>query len=214
MSGALAITAPADITTARVSAPAVFRVRARRLCLASFVCAFVLFLASPLITLWNISAAIQSGNMEGLGRSINWGSLDSCLKQQILAGLNLDMSPPSDELPDFGSSFAVAAVSSAIDHRLTQENIGSVVGQIFPDGIGAQAVSSGTVLSVLQHASGRFSSYNVFEARVVLPGHEKETPLGIQLKIEGWRWKLTRVDLPVARPVVAGKDQAGAGRGA
>ncbi|NHO32954.1 DUF2939 domain-containing protein [Acetobacter fallax] len=169
------------------------RKRARVVCVAAFMMSFALYAASPFVTLWTIASSVSTHDMTSLGQTINWSSLDASLKEQVLGGLHLGpATEAADELPEFGSSFATNAVSNAVDLTVNQQNLGNVVDQA----MAASPRAGSAVVSALTHAVVRFTSANSFEAQVALPGHEKETPLRVQLRIEGWRWKLTRVDLP------------------
>jgi hypothetical protein len=200
-----ALTSFTDLSTIRETTTA--QRQAQRLCIVAIICSAAFFIASPFMTLWTIASALQNNDMPTLGRAINWSSLDNCLKEQIIAGLELH-SPEPDELPDFGQSFATNVVSNAIDTRVTQANLSKVIAEIMPPGAIGKQLDGRALVQVVEHATGRFTRPDVFEAKIVLPGHQNESPLGIQLKIEGWRWKLTRVDLPVSRPVIANANPA------
>ncbi|WP_291366374.1 DUF2939 domain-containing protein [Acetobacter sp. UBA5411] len=179
------------------------RKRARVICLASLAMSLALYTLSPFMTLWTIAGAVSNHDMVALGHTINWSSLDASIKEQVLNGLNIgQVNEVSDELPEFGSSFATNIVSNAVDTRVTQDNLGKVVDQAMASS--PAPINSGTVFSAVSHALVRFTAANSFEAQVVLPGHENETPLRVQLRIERWQWKLTRVDFPteVHRPVM------------
>ncbi|GEN65189.1 hypothetical protein AOE01nite_34130 [Acetobacter oeni] len=155
-----------------------------------------LYAASPFVTLWTIASSVSNRDMTALGQTINWSSLDASLKEQVLDGLHLGPAADAvEELPEFGSSFATNVVSNAVDLTVNQRNLGHVVDEAMASAPGAN--DNREVLSALTHAVVRFTSANLFEAQVALPGHENETPLRVQLRIEGWRWKLTRVDFPV-----------------
>ncbi|GBQ24418.1 hypothetical protein AA0472_1417 [Acetobacter estunensis NRIC 0472] len=176
------------------------RKRARVLCVASLAMSLALYALSPFVTLWTIARSVETHDMLALGQTINWTSLDASLKEQVLDGLNLGhATEAADELPEFGASFATNVVSNAVDLTVTQQNLGMVVDQA----MGATApgkMSASTMLSAVGHAVVRFTGGNTFEAAMVVPGHETETPLRVQLRIERWQWKLTRVDLPAPVP--------------
>jgi hypothetical protein len=156
-----------------------------------------LYALSPFMTLWTIAGAVSNHDMVTLGHTINWSSLDASIKEQVLNGLNIGPATEvSDELPEFGTSFATNIVSNAVDTRVTQANLGNVIDQAMASN--PAPINTGTVLAAVSHALVRFTSANSFEAQVVLPGHENETPLRVQLRIERWQWKLTRVDFPTA----------------
>lgn len=173
--------------------------RARRICLAAFGLALGLYVASPFATLWTIASAVSNHDMIALGHTINWSSLDASLKEQVLDGFHLaHTTEATEELPEFGASFATTVVSNAVDLNVNQKNLGAVLDQALASS--PEAVKSVSLLSALAHTAFRFTSANSFEAQLVLPGHEKQTPLRVQLRIERWQWKLTGVSLPTTRP--------------
>lgn len=191
-----------DLTTVgRIARPAGLppRQTARKLCVGACATAFGLYLASPFVTLWGVGASLQTHDMASLGAAINWGSLDSSLKQQALSGMNL-LQPASDELPEFGTSFASTAVSNAVDVHVTQANLGTLVDEAMPAvAPKSRAASAPSFSSLITHASFRFARLDQFEAELPLPGHEGETPLKIEMHIQGWRWKITNVQFPTQR---------------
>lgn len=174
---------------------------ARRVCVWSALLALGLYVSSPLITLFYVATDLHTHDMAALGRLINWRSLDTSIKQQVLAGLHLDTQPPADELPEFGSSFASSAVSNAVDHTVTSANLGTLVDQAMP------AIPPGAyptlnlrgMTMLLRQTSLRFARLDCFVAEIPVPGHADETPLHIELRIQGWHWKITNVTFPVAQ---------------
>ena len=171
------------------------RKRARAICVGALAASLGCYALSPFVTLWTIASAVSSHNMVALGQTINWSSLDASLKEQVLDGLHLGHATEVvDDLPEFGSSFATNVVSNAVDLTVNQQNLGSVVDQAMASA--PSRINAGSMFSAVSHAVVRFTGANTFEAQMVVPGHEKDTPLRVQLRIERWQWKLTRVDLP------------------
>lgn len=169
---------------------------ARRVCVGASAAAFGLYLASPFVTLWSIGSALQAHDLKTLGQAINWSELDASIKHQTLSGLHLTQ--VSDDLPDFGSSFATTAVSNAVDFTVTQANLGTLIDQAVPAALPAsQPMPSFATLA--QKASVRFTRLDQFEVTVPLPNHEHETPLKIEMRIQNWRWKVTKVEFPTQR---------------
>ncbi|MFS3134312.1 DUF2939 domain-containing protein [Gluconacetobacter sacchari] len=175
---------------------AVRRQQARRICAVTLVMSLSLFVASPFVTLWSVSAAIQSHDARALGGFLNWRAVQASVKSQITSGI-LAQPADDDELPDFGSSFAVAAVSRAVDVHVNADNLETLMGQVMPAAAGTVSAVSPVVM--LRHIRIRFLRPDIFEARAVMPGHEGETPLRVQMRIQGWRWKITDVALPASR---------------
>lgn len=187
-------------TVGRIARPAGLppRKTARTLCVGACATAFGLYLASPFVTLWGVGTSLQTHDMASLGTVINWGELDSSLKRQALSGMNL-LQPASDDLPEFGTSFASTAVSNAVDVHVTQANLGTLVSEALPAIAPTKQTAAPSFASLLNHASFRFARLDQFEAQVPLPGHEGETPLKIEMRIQNWRWKITSVQFPTPR---------------
>ncbi|WP_246395925.1 DUF2939 domain-containing protein [Gluconacetobacter tumulisoli] len=175
---------------------AVRRQQARRICAVTLVMSLSLFVASPFVTLWSVSSALQANDMRALGSFLNWRAVRTSLKSQIVDSV-VGTQASADDLPEFGSSFATAAVSNAVDLNVNATNLGSLVGQVMPV---TPAVPLESRVAILHHVHVRFLRPDMFEASIAVPGHDQETPLHLQMRIQGWRWKITRVDLPSARP--------------
>ncbi|MBB2167167.1 DUF2939 domain-containing protein [Gluconacetobacter aggeris] len=175
---------------------AVRRQQARRICAVTLVMSLSLFVASPFVTLWSVSAAIQGHDTRTLGTFLNWRAVQASLKSQIIGGIVGNQQASDDDLPEFGSSFAATAVSRAVDVHVNAANLDTLMGQVMP---AAQPVSAISPAAMLHHVRIRFLRPDMFEARAVLPGHERDTPLRLQMRIQGWRWKITEVELPASR---------------
>jgi len=176
------------------------RCAALKLSATAALCAGSLFVASPFVSLWSVSHAIETKDMSTLNRQINWRSLAHCIKDQAIGPVQT----VSDDLPDFGSSFARNAISNAVDMEVTPDNLPTIVDEAMPDvGLSTGQVTPGLGVGgvrMMRHAHAHFVSANRFEASLTLPGHERETPLRITMKIEGWRWKVTQVRFPTSDP--------------
>lgn len=191
---------------------AVRRQQARRLCAVTLVMALSLFVASPFVTLWSVASAMQAHDVQTLGTYLNWRSVQTGLKAQIVTGLVGAQPAGDDDLPEFGSSFAAAAVSNAVDTNVNAANLGTLMDQLMPAGpsdagkpaAGRPApnhsVTGAARVRILRHVRVRFVRLNMFEASLALPdqarGHARDSKLHLQMQIQGWRWKITRIDLP------------------
>ena len=175
------------------------RQTARRVCVATAAASFGLYLASPFVTLWSVASDLQHHDATALGRMINWSALDASLKRQTLAGLHLNIQPAADELPDFGSSFATTAVSNAVDTTVTQANLGTLLDEAMPAATPTAQSATPSFASLAARASVHFNRLDQFVMELPLPGHERETPLRVELRIQGWGWKITNVEFPMRR---------------
>jgi Protein of unknown function (DUF2939) len=171
---------------------AVRRQQARRICAVTAVMSLSLFVASPFVTLWSVASAIQAHDSRAVGTFLNWRAVRSSLKAQIASSIG-GQAASDDDLPEFGSSFATAAVSNAVDLDVNADNLGTVIGEVMP---AAGPVPVTSEAAMLHHVHVRFLRPDIFEARIVLPGHDHASPLRLEMHIQGWRWKITRVDLP------------------
>ncbi|CUW48673.1 DUF2939 domain-containing protein [Novacetimonas hansenii] len=176
------------------SLPEMRRQQARWICAGTFAAATSLYAASPFVTLWSISSAIQNHDMHELGESMRWNSVRDSLKTQAVDEL-LGPRPAEDDLPAFGASFASTAVSNAIDTRVNENNLGDIVDHLVPQG---QAATF-TPLAFVQRVHARFVKPGLFETSIVMPGHEGETPLRVQMRIHAFQWQIHRIDLPTSR---------------
>ncbi|QEO16677.1 DUF2939 domain-containing protein [Acetobacter vaccinii] len=178
------------------------RQTARRVCVCSGLLALGLYLASPFVTLAFMAVDLRDHDMAALGQLINWRALDNSIKRQALTGLHLAAAPPADELPEFGSSFASTAVSNAVDTAVTNANLGTLVDMALPEQHERAHQPAPSLAALVGNAAVHFARLDHFTLEVPLPGHERETPLRIDMHIQGWRWKITNVELPVARAPV------------
>ncbi|MFT8418503.1 MAG: DUF2939 domain-containing protein [Acetobacter sp.] len=172
---------------------------ARRVCVATAAASFGLYLASPFVTLWSVASDLEHHNATALGQMISWGALDASLKRQTLAGLHLNTQPAADELPEFGSSFATSAVSNAVDMTVTPANLGTLLDEALPATASTAQPTAPSFASLVTRASVHFNRLDQFVMELPLPGHERETPLRVELRIEGWGWKITNVEFPMRR---------------
>ena len=175
------------------------RQTARGICVASAAAALGVYLASPFVTLWSAASDLQQHNALALGQMINWGALDASLKRQTLAGLHLNIQPAADELPEFGTSFASTAVSNAVDMTVTQANLGALMDEAMPATTSTAQPAAPSFAALVSRASVHFNRLDQFVMELPLPGHERETPLRVELRIEGWGWKITNVEFPMRR---------------
>ncbi|QNT77671.1 DUF2939 domain-containing protein [Entomobacter blattae] len=168
---------------------------------SALIAASSLYLVSPYFALWSIASAVENNDMPTLGKSINWHSLCDSLQGQASTMLSNTygihtVSEDSADLPDFGSSFATKAVSNAIKIRVTQENLGTIVKQFFPTETNSTPKTPSAHQGMHMNGFAHFISPTTFIVDVSVPGHENETPMEIEMKIQKWRWKIVKILLP------------------
>lgn len=130
--------------------------------------------------------------MSSLNTCLKWESVRNGLKTQAVDTL-LGPQHADDELPEFGSSFASSAMSNAIDEEVRPDKLGMLVDHLLPH---EQPGAPQTLFGLMRHVHMHFTHPGVFEASVIMPGHENETPLRLQMRIHAFQWKIHRVDLP------------------
>ncbi|MCE2575670.1 DUF2939 domain-containing protein [Komagataeibacter sp. FNDCR2] len=176
------------------------RQQARWVCAGTLAAATSLYAASPFFTLWSITSAVRTHDMGSLNTCLKWESVRSSLKNQVVDGL---IGPPhaDDELPGFGESFASSAVSNAIDEEVRPDRLGTLVDHLLPQGPASASYHTwSAMVGLLGRVHMHFTHPGVFEASVIMPGHENETPLRLQMRIHAFQWKIDRVELPAAPP--------------
>ncbi|MBE7730286.1 DUF2939 domain-containing protein [Komagataeibacter sp. FXV3] len=177
------------------SVAALRRQQARWVCVGTLAAATSLYAASPFFTLWSITSAIRTHDMGSLNTCLKWESVRNGLKTQAVDSL---IGPPhaDDELPEFGASFASSAVSNAIDEEVRPDKLGMLVDHLMPQ---EQPSTPQTLFGLMRHVHMHFTHPGVFEASVIMPGHENETPLRLQMRIHAFQWKIHHIDLPAPR---------------
>ncbi|RFD19569.1 DUF2939 domain-containing protein [Komagataeibacter melaceti] len=173
------------------------RQQARWVCAGTLAAATSLYAASPFFTLWSVTSAVRTHDLGSLNTCLKWESVRSSLKNQVVDSL---IGPPhaDDELPGFGESFASSAVSNAVDEEVRPERLGTLIDHLVPQE--QIRVTPGSLLGLLGRVHMHFTHPGVFEASVIMPGHENETPLRLQMRIHAFQWKIDRVDLPAPHP--------------
>lgn len=157
------------------------RRRARRICLASFSIAGLLYLASPFMTLWSLAAAVRSHDQTALQSGLDWKLVRRGLKQS-LGVASLQKAGMTDELPGFGDSFAAGVASGMIDEDISPARLGAILDS---------AALHRSSASGLPH--GTFTAPDRFLATIPTGSSE---PLTLVLVVKQWRWKIVQVVVP------------------
>lgn len=156
--------------------------RADRICVGAMAAACAMYLASPYMTLASMGMAMQRHDQGALRSSLDWSLVRAGLKESLGLRPPVQQVSQQDELPGFGESFATGVASGMIDADITPERLGSMLGNpaIHDHGMGG-----------LPH--GHFSGPARFDAEIQVSGGD---PIRITMRIEKWRWKITRITLP------------------
>ena len=162
--------------------PAEGRRRGRRICLGALTMAGVLYLASPYVMLWSMGSALRLHDDTALRTALDWESVRAGLKQSLGLIQPVQQVSDRDELPGFGDSFASGVASGMIDQDITPQRLDTMLDVPALRGHGARHLPRGF-----------FTGPARFRMEIPLPGM---APVGITMRIEKWRWKITRVDVP------------------
>lgn len=149
-----------------------------------------LYISYPYMTLWSITKAIETHNTEKLLTYLDWKSIKKNL--QINFAQAIQNTPPSeDDLPDFGNSFAITAVSNAIDHNLTPDNLTKFINQIKQNTTLQDMPLAQTILQSFMATHIQFLSPTTLRATVIIPNEQQDDPIQMTLQLKKWKWKVT-----------------------
>lgn len=149
-----------------------------------------LYIAYPYMTLWSITKAIETHNTEKLLMYLDWKSIKKNLQTDLAQAIQ-DAPPPEDELPDFGNSFAITAISNAVDHNLTPDNLTKFINQIKHDTSLQNLSMAQAILQSFMATHIRFLSPTTLRATVIIPDEQQNDPIQMTLQLKKWRWKVT-----------------------
>lgn len=157
-----------------------------------FILAFLggLYIAYPYMTLWSITKAIETHDTKKLLTYLDWQSIKKNLQTDLAQAIQ-NTPPSEDDLPDFGNSFAVTAVSNAIDHNLTPDNLTIFINQIKQDTSLQNVSTARALIQSFMATHIRFLSPTSLRAVIVIPGEAKEDPIQMTLQLKNWKWKVT-----------------------
>ena len=158
--------------------------RGRRVCAGALAAAGVLFVASPYTALWSMGSALRVHDDAALCASMDWELVRAGLKQSLgVAARPVQQVSQQDELPGFGDSFASGVASGMIDEDVTPQRLDQMLST--PALRGRHGMAS--------LPAGFFSGPAQFEAVIPVAG---SAPIEITMRIEKWRWKVTRIMVP------------------
>ena len=158
------------------------RRRAGQVSVGAMAAACLLYLASPFAALWSTGVALQRHDDAALSASLDWKLVRSGLKEALGLRPPVQRVSQQDELPGFGESFVVGVASSMIDEDITPERLDAMLSAPAMQGHGAAGLPRGFFVSPAR-----------FQAEIRMNG---EAPIEISMRIEKWRWKITRIRLP------------------
>lgn len=171
------------------------------------VLALVSYAASPLVTLWSMSSALQHDDVDTIRASLDWSTVRSGLKADLGPEAPVSLAsaqaaaPAEDELPAFGESFATTIVSHVIDDVVTPEHLVAMLSQAGAARPAARASAQPdafdrvrALLARVQHLG--FVGPGRFQAAVRLADDPDAPPVLVSLAVKKWQWKVTRIHVP------------------
>ncbi|MCQ8242075.1 DUF2939 domain-containing protein [Rhizosaccharibacter radicis] len=166
-----------------------WRRRARRCCLSTLCLSALLFAGSPLAALWQMGTALQQRDLRTVEASLDWSSVRDGLRNDMPAMLGLQ--PVDDDLPGFGESFASNVAVQAVDQEVTPARLPTLLSQMRSAAAPGPATAMPGWYGLVQAG---FAAPNLFQATFQLS--PKGQPVRVSLRIEQWRWKIVRIELP------------------
>ena len=169
-------------------------------CLAA---SFVLYAASPFVTLWSVASALQNNDVGTIQDALDWRTVRIGLKTDLGPGAPVSLAsahaaPVQQDLPDFGESFATTIVSHVVDDVVTPQHLVAMLVHAKPAHetrkLDPHAGGLLAMLGRVDHVS--FVSPNEFEASVRMVDDRNAAPVTVSMRIEKWQWKITRIHVP------------------
>ncbi len=170
---------------------------------SSLALALAVYAASPVITLMSMSAALQHDDLATVSASLDWHDVRSGLKADLGPGAPVSLASAhqvvstSDELPDFGDSFATTIVSHVVDDVVTPEHLVAMLSHATSSHASARPAPATGILSMLAHVQhAGFVGPARFDAAIRLSGDGDAAPVLVSLQVQKWQWKIIRIRLP------------------
>lgn len=177
------------------------------------------FIVSPFVALYDLSRAVEAGNVERIAERVNFRALRISLSRQIL-GAYLKTPEGQEELgeidPQFATEAGAAVLSPLVEQFLTPQAIVDLVRR----GPGSAAPEAGSPAAPLAldldspHALWRTfitSESQGFRAITIPfpPDRPKAEQTRLTLRLSGTTWRVTGIDLPEALRAALAKRAAG-----
>ena len=161
------------------------------------------YAVSPVITLVSMGAALQHDDLATLSASLDWHDVRSGLKADLGPGAPVSLASAhqvvaaSDELPDFGDSFATTIVSHVVDDVVTPEHLVAMLSHASSPHASARTAPAPGIMSMLAHVQHvGFSGPSRFEAAIRLSDDADAAPVLVSMQVQKWQWKIVRIRLP------------------
>ncbi len=163
----------------------------------------VVYAVSPYVALWRMSVAFRAHDLVSLRADIDWAGVRNGLKQELSSAVgapaattravkpaSLSTSADSDELPEFGASFAKTAVSNVVDEDCDPEHVEAMFGT----GPSHSSTTIGQARRMLAWAF--FTGPKSFQALLRVSDDPRQPPVRVRMVFGGRGWQVTNVWLP------------------
>jgi hypothetical protein len=156
------------------------------------VAAFAAFgyVAYPYVTLARLGAALGSGDAATLETLVAWGPVREGIKEDICDDVAEAPAPDAGKgLRPFGFSFIRGVEANVVDSHVSPHGILAAMRHFDPANLTLGAISG------VKWAF--FESPTQFVAELKPPGMAADAaPVRVQMELQGYAWKVTRVWLP------------------
>ncbi len=172
------------------------------------MCALVVYAASPYVALWRMSVAFRSHDLASLRAEIDWLKVRDGLKDELTGNApptavptvattaavkpaSISSTAADDELPEFGESFASAAVSKVVDEDCDPEHVEAMF-RAGPPHAGGALDQARRML-----AWAFFTGPESFQALLRVSDDPRQPPVRVRMVFTGGHgWQVTNVWLP------------------
>ena len=165
--------------------------RAKKVLFSGLVALALGYAASPYLTLWRLSLALNAEDTGTIADAVDWDSVRQGLKQDIaegVVGMPATQMVATNTLPPFGSGFFIGIANTFVDRAVTPTELVSVLHDL--SGTETQGVPA-------RIEGAFFDGPTRFVLRIHAPGQDdEEAPLRVLLELRGMRWMVTRAWVP------------------
>ena len=163
--------------------------------LAACVLLAACYVGGPLVTLWRLARALDSGDLAALESLVDWDAVRQGLKDDIAEGI-IGMPEKtllaSNTLPPFGASFISGIAGAEVDQSVTPQGLVEATRQFDPS---APAGKPDAAIPAILQAG--FSSPTEFDLHVRAACQDAdEAPLHVRLEFRSGRWQVVRIWIP------------------
>lgn len=159
-----------------------------------FIIAFSTFYFTyPYVTLWSITAAVQTHNTQKFLSCMDWTLVKNNLRHDLIQAIMDNPATSQNELPQFGDSFAISAINNTIDASLTPHRLENLLVSFHTNKKKINTFQFKEIVEVLLKTQVTFKSPIKIRATFQSSQNEMNPPLQITMKLKKWSWKITSI---------------------